>query len=920
MRGWSFALGNWQPQAPWSPTNSAVLAFHGSNSIRLEHSVAGTRGPNAYVSKPYKLKTNTTYTVTIYAKADVGNTAANALHFGLRNTSDPAYGGQDSGALLGSVTVTTAWKRFTNTVVTTTNPIACTYFVEFFDHWETGNGDFPGQYMEVDAIQLEEGSATDYAPMSPLEVGPLIDRNTPGHVYITTNSIAVNMVGFNNSNVSQTVSIHYEVRDHWNAQKLSNSVDMTFGANASSTQSISLTLTNTGGFRFVSWITNLPSSICEYQFMRVPPPVSLANRTNSHMGGTLHEAPWYLGAAQRLGTHWSRDFSLENHGNWLFAEPTNGVWVIDTNAVGLLRQYDIEPLLQMVAKSGNPPQIPNYGTNSVDFWPDNSLLSNFTWGIVGYYSNYVKYYELFNEIAGTNQFTNAFLYARAGILAADPTSVIVGPADYYGPTVAGLLRLIGTNKLDIWSTHIYDGTDGSFFYSATNMTNAGKRGFMTEAGLRTDPSYRTIAFEDVFIGVNTPDSVGFTRDSRIRTLMDHGIWIGDIRDPIDVFFYYEQRASGGFDLPITFSQVDYDNTSRPFAAMQAIIAQQVENAVPRGRVSLDSRVNMFWWDRSGQAIVTIWQTNNFGDPLPLGGEPQQNSAAPLIKLKMLSSLAANQFTILDMMGNTQSYGSGYSFGMDAFWVLAANGVATNTLLNSLSIAADSDTVAPNIQFVTWPTTRPIESTNFTLRWTAVDDVSMDVRWNGYRTNNNPNNTNCIQYSWKLFPVDSSFSPWTNLYWAPYTALNTNTAYLFTLQSKDAAGNTTINNLAFGLEQTNSTPIILVTPPALTFSTAIPFPQSLTISVTNIGGGTLSGSASMNAPYSITSGNASYSLNANDGQTLTIKFTPTSVGTFNDALVFTGGGGASAPVTGFSTNLITHVRSGNSIRSVAGSIK
>lgn len=120
--------------------------------------------------------------------------------------------------------------------------------------------------------------------------------------------------------------------------------------------------------------------------------------------------------------------------------------------------------------------------------------------------------------------------------------------------------------------------------------------------------------------------------------------------------------------------------------------------------------------------------------------------------------------------------------------------------------------------------------------------------------------------------------------------------------------------AFESAQPTADPQILVTPGSLDFgTTGIPFPKTLTLSVTNVGGGTLSGTASVvgGAPYSITAG-ASYSLAANAGQNVTVQFAPTAIGSFSDSVVFTGGGGASIPVTGSVTNIITTIISGTTV--------
>ncbi len=76
--------------------------------------------------------------------------------------------------------------------------------------------------------------------------------------------------------------------------------------------------------------------------------------------------------------------------------------------------------------------------------------------------------------------------------------------------------------------------------------------------------------------------------------------------------------------------------------------------------------------------------------------------------------------------------------------------------------------------------------------------------------------------------------------------------------------------------------------------------SVTFTVKNSGSGTLSGTASVAAPFGVTSG-ASYSLAAGQSQTVTVQYSPTAAGTNTQSVSFTGGGGASATVTGSATS-------------------
>ncbi len=102
----------------------------------------------------------------------------------------------------------------------------------------------------------------------------------------------------------------------------------------------------------------------------------------------------------------------------------------------------------------------------------------------------------------------------------------------------------------------------------------------------------------------------------------------------------------------------------------------------------------------------------------------------------------------------------------------------------------------------------------------------------------------------------------------------------------------------GIAQTQPAALISVTPTTLNFGTVqVGSVNSLAITVKNIGGGTLSGSASVpSSPFSIV-GSASYSLAAGASQAIGVQFVPTATGAANQIVTLTGGGGAAVPVSG-----------------------
>ena len=69
-----------------------------------------------------------------------------------------------------------------------------------------------------------------------------------------------------------------------------------------------------------------------------------------------------------------------------------------------------------------------------------------------------------------------------------------------------------------------------------------------------------------------------------------------------------------------------------------------------------------------------------------------------------------------------------------------------------------------------------------------------------------------------------------------------------------------------------------------------------VAVRNLGGGILSGVASVGEPFSVVRGGA-YSLGSNQSQQVILRFAPKSAGVYSGTLTFAGGGGALVTVTG-----------------------
>jgi hypothetical protein len=105
----------------------------------------------------------------------------------------------------------------------------------------------------------------------------------------------------------------------------------------------------------------------------------------------------------------------------------------------------------------------------------------------------------------------------------------------------------------------------------------------------------------------------------------------------------------------------------------------------------------------------------------------------------------------------------------------------------------------------------------------------------------------------------------------------------------------------GSAQTNvlavANPVISVTPTNLNFGIiGVGRTKDLVVTIENVGGGTLAGSASAKDYFSVVSG-GTYNLTNHQSQKVTIRYNPKTVGDFSQTVSFTGAGSLSVSAHG-----------------------
>ncbi len=137
--------------------------------------------------------------------------------------------------------------------------------------------------------------------------------------------------------------------------------------------------------------------------------------------------------------------------------------------------------------------------------------------------------------------------------------------------------------------------------------------------------------------------------------------------------------------------------------------------------------------------------------------------------------------------------------------------------------------------------------------------------------------------------------------ATISGLAQGATYYFAATSLSTSGLESAYSTELSYTVPNAVPILQVTPGSIAYGTILNGTSATnSFVVKNAGTGTLVGTASVGAPFSVVSG-GSYSLGANGSQNVVVAFSPGGATNYSQSVTFTGGSGTNTTVSGSATN-------------------
>ena len=823
VNGWGY---NGSRSYPVSAARDTTVAYEGQSSIKIPiHHTANDYGDNMSInSRVYRLKPNKKYSVSAWVKTLPGQRVAILL--GLQNTYVPGAGNPPQTQIAAFIYATEEWQRVTATGYALDYPSTDFYLTLFSNELN------PTGYLWVDAVQLEEGDVTPYAPSSPISAA--VAMAPAGNIFYSNEAIQATLSARNLTTTAANATFRYEVYDFMNRLVLNRTQALSIAGGASVQLPISLSTGKMGEFRVFYWIDGMANTEGEVVYSVVPKPPILGVDTASYLGIHPNYIDAQLAVLQRMGIKWARAMSPSGFFRWSVVEPVEGQIAWYDEQINKALQYGISTLGTIGTNNYWPAWADNGGLPDLDKW------QKFVGDLALHYKTNVQYWEIWNEPGFTPDFYAKMLKrAVDAIEVNNPNAKIVGMG---GQPRSAVLKVIEQLELQFptwdWKTHIDvlsmhgypDGEPPENFPDIIAKYNVAV--WNTETGAWDRGSLFGVNSTFVTWGKNLwPYADG-------RQFYEGGIgtsesvvknFLRTVASKLTGYYYYDSRsAASPMYLAGHPTITEWDGSVRAKGIAYAIAGSLVDKSVGMGNVAVDAQSVFLLFDKPGAPIAALYSADK---------RPRQ------VTLPLTSS----QFQVLDMMGNVIGIsGSIIPYGRLPVYVRGI-GITTDVLKSALQTGAvvmRGDSQAPNVAILDWPRTALLAG-NFRVRFVATDDTSYpnigEVNQEASSAPNTPE-PDALQYSYILTGgPTATWSPWSSKTYVDYTNI-ANGTYTFSVKAKDAVGNESVA-VSRSVVVGSITPIPIPVP-TLTSITPISSEVNNTLSVNVAGSNFISGGTSL----------------------------------------------------------------------------
>ncbi len=508
--------------------------------------------------------------------------------------------------------------------------------------------------IDLDAVQVEEGALTDYAPAASVEVSSGLRRSDlfplPNEMMGIPAQVAARGA------LPEGVQIRYRLEGFYGETVGIGTVPVPAGPSPAEVP-IRLRIPQLGTLRLLldAVVDGQIVSQSEAILTALPPAPTQPN-PNSFFGahGTVGtRGEWHaptVGA--RAGVRWWRLHELGAYTAWAVAEPASGTFRWFDAEVDALRSRQLSLLGVLTRTPEWAGRDPGGLPSEPRAWPPARIsdLGDYVRQVVGHYRGRIAAYELWNEpwsrlhwAAGPERYAELAKGASVAARQTDPAAVMVG-GSFYAPQREFADRVLARGFLDAIdrvSMHHYTepeavtyGFGGRDQVTQYAQSIRGKVGLVAQGGTKaanlwnTETGTPNPTFQS---WLNTHEASRAAARTVAKTLILNKA-IGVQR----LFYQNVWHESGPgrlFEnaLSDNTSMLDYDGSGKPVLAAYAACARILEGAGPAGRVET-AALKAYVFQRRGETVVAAWSPPAFseGRELLFRAEATQVSAVNLM--------------------------------------------------------------------------------------------------------------------------------------------------------------------------------------------------------------------------------------------------------------------------------------------------
>jgi hypothetical protein len=527
-----------------------------------------------------------------------------------------------------TVELSTEWRRYVLSA-----RLTCEERSRFFPAFAAGER---LHQMDLDAVQVQEGPATDYRPASPAEIGHSLTRSQlfprPDDLLVFSARIYAPAGVPEGTTLTSTVEGFYGEHLGGGDQPVMVSgplQDVPVRVRVPSAGLQKLTLSLRAGARLLGTTEVMLAAL---------PPAPVSMRAESFFGGhgSLGTAgEWHApSVAARAGIRWWRLHNSSAYLEWAVVQPARGQFVWYDREIDLLRAKGMS-LLGVLTRTppwaGKDPAVEPTPPRTT--WPPARTADYAAFGraVAEHFRGRVAAYEVWSEpwdpssfFGSAQRYMEIAQAAAAAVRNSDPQAMVVGGSLWAGaPEFIEKLRSGGFNTVvDRPSLQAYvRPEDLSTEGSSSAPLSADLRGVQARlqgAGARS----RMWTTEGAVACPSFYSWAGSAGAARVAARALAKALILNKAAGVERFFYYpvwlENGDSRRLDLAPreNWSLLDVDGSAKPTLAALAACAGELDGADPAGRVET-SAVRAYVFGGKKQSVVALWAPGAIDGPRTL---------------------------------------------------------------------------------------------------------------------------------------------------------------------------------------------------------------------------------------------------------------------------------------------------------------